>query len=156
MFSHQSRWRDHLNKMPFVPENMAAEKLMRTFMQQKKSVAVVVDEFGGTAGIVTLEDIMEEIFGEIEDEHDTQEFTAKLIGENEIIASGRAKVEDLNEEFELALPEDEAYDTIGGLILNQTGAFPKVNEEINIGNYKIQCIKMTSNRIERVKIVKNK
>ena len=153
MFDHRKTWREHLNTMPFVPENMPAEKLMRTFMQQKKSVAVVVDEFGGTAGIVTLEDIFEEIFGEIEDEHDTQEFTAKRINDKELIVSGRMEVEQLNAEFGLHLPEDESYDTVGGLILHETGAFPKVNEEITIGQYVLKCLKMAGTRIERVKIM---
>ncbi len=153
MFHHRKTWRDHINKMPFVPENMAAEKLMRTFMQQKKSVAVVVDEFGGTAGIVTLEDIFEEIFGEIEDEHDVQEFTAKQLNDNEIVVNGRMEVEELNEQFGLNLPEDEAYDTVAGLILNQTGSFPKVNEEIKIGEYRLKCLKTAGNRIERIKII---
>ena len=153
MFEHRKSWREHINKMPFVPENMAAEKLMRTFMQQKKSVAVVIDEFGGTAGIVTLEDIFEEIFGEIEDEHDTPEFTAKQIDEGEIVAAGRMEVEALNEEFDLQLPESDSYDTVAGLILNTTGAFPKINEEIRIGEYTLKCLKMSGNRIERVKIL---
>ncbi len=154
MFHHRKTWRDHINQMPFVPENMAAEKLMRTFMQQKKSVAVVVDEFGGTAGIVTLEDIFEEIFGEIEDEHDVQEFTAKQVSDNEIVANGRMEVEELNQQFGLELPVDDAYDTVAGLILNETGAFPKVNEEIKIGKYRLKCIKTAGNRIERIKIMK--
>lgn len=153
MFHHRKTWRDHINQMPFVPENMAAEKLMRTFMQQKKSVAVVVDEFGGTAGIVTLEDIFEEIFGEIEDEHDVHEFTAKRLNDKEIIVNGRMEVEELNEQFSLELPEDESYDTIAGLILNETGAFPKVNEEITVGKYRLKCLKTASNRIERIKII---
>lgn len=154
MFHHRKTWREHINKMPFVPENMAAEKLMRTFMQQKKSVAVVVDEFGGTAGIVTLEDIFEEIFGDIEDEHDVQEFTAKQVSDNEIVVNGRMEVEELNEQFALSLPEDESYDTIAGLILHQTGTFPKVNEEIQVGKYRLKCLKTAGNRIERIKIIK--
>lgn len=153
MFTHRSTWREHLNKIPFVPENMAAEKLMRTFMQQKKSIAVVVDEFGGTAGIVTLEDIFEEIFGEIEDEHDTQEFSAKKVSDNEIVVNGRAEVEELNERFSLSLPESESYDTIAGLILHKTGTFPKINEEIHIDRYTLKCLKMADNRIERIKII---
>ncbi len=154
MFHHRKTWREHINQIPFVPENMAAEKLMRTFMQQKKSVAVVVDEFGGTAGIVTLEDIFEEIFGEIEDEHDVQDFTAKQLNENEIVANGKMEVEELNQQFGLKLPEDDSYDTIAGLMLTKTGSFPKVNGEIRVGNYTLKCLKVASNRIERIKIIK--
>ncbi len=153
MFTHRDTWHEHLNKIPFVPENMAAEKLMRMFMQQKKSIAVVVDEFGGTAGIVTLEDIFEEIFGEIEDEHDTREFTAKQVADNEIVASGRIEVEELNQLFSLSLPESEAYDTIAGMMLHHTGTFPKINEEISIAGYTLKCLKIADNRIERVKII---
>lgn len=153
LFQHRTTWRDHINQMPFVPENMAAEKLMRTFMQQKKSVAVVIDEFGGTAGIVTLEDIFEEIFGEIEDEHDVQEFTAKRLNDKEIVVNGRMEVEELNEEFGLELPEDEAYDTVVGLIFNQTGTFLNVNEEVTIGKYRLKCLKTVDNKIERIKII---
>ena len=152
MFEHRHNWREHINPMPFVTENMAAQKVMRLFMQQKKSIAVVIDEFGGTAGIVTLEDIFEEIFGEIEDEHDQHEFTAKQISDREIIASARIEVETINEDFDLKLPTDDSYDTLGGLILNRTGAFPKTNEEITIAPYKIKCLKIANNRIERIKI----
>lgn len=152
MFEHRKKWHEHINKTPYVTENMAAQKLMRMFMQQKKSIAVVVDEFGGTAGIVTLEDIFEEIFGEIEDEHDTQEFTAKQLSDNEYIVSGRMEVEDINDRFSLHLPESEAYDTIGGLLLHRLGAFPKVNQIVNIEDYSIQCLKLKNNRIERIRI----
>ncbi len=153
MFEHQDTWHEHIKTMPFVPENMAAQKLMTTFMQQKRSIAVVVDEFGGTAGIVTLEDLMEEIVGEIEDEHDTQEYVAKRLGENELLVSARWEVEELNEKFGLHLPEGESYDTLAGLILEETGGFPKVNETLEVGGYKMKCLKIAENRIEMVKII---
>lgn len=152
MFEHQANWRKHINQMPFVPENMPAQKLMQSFMQQKKSIAVVVDEFGGTAGIVTLEDIIEEIFGEIEDEHDTQDYVAKQTADNEWILSGRLEVEEINHRFDMHLPEDEEYDTLAGLILTRTGSFPKINELIEVGDYKLKCLKIADNRIELVKI----
>ncbi|MCM1035138.1 MAG: hemolysin family protein [Paludibacter sp.] len=154
MFEHQSVWHEHINQMPLVPENMAAQKLMTTFMQQKKSIAVVVDEFGGTAGIVTLEDIMEEIFGEIQDEHDSEEYVAKQLNDSELLVSARWEVEELNHRFNLQLPEDESYDTLAGLILNQTGAFPKINEQFSAGGYKMKCLKIADNRIELVKITR--
>lgn len=153
MFEHQETWHEHIKTMPFVPENMAAQKLMTTFMQQKRSIAVVVDEFGGTAGIVTLEDLMEEIVGEIEDEHDTQEYVAKRLNENELLVSARWEVEELNEKFGLHLPESESYDTLAGLILEETGGFPKVNETIEAGGYNMKCLKIAENRIEMVKIM---
>lgn len=153
MFEHQDSWREHIKRMPFVPENMAAQKLMSTFMQQKQSIAVVIDEFGGTAGIVTLEDLMEEIVGEIEDEHDNQDYLAKQLNEHELIVSARWEVEELNKKFNLHLPEKEEYDTLAGLILNETGGFPKVNQTIQAGGYQMKCLKIADNRIETVKIL---
>lgn len=152
MFQHQQNWREHINQIPIVPENMAAQKLMKIFMKEKKSIAVVVDEFGGTAGIVTLEDIMEEIFGEIEDEHDTHDYIAEQTGENEYLFSGRLEISEINEKFHLNLPESDAYDTIAGFILYHHQHFPKLNEIIQIDNYNFKCIKATNNRIELVKM----
>ena len=152
MFEHQQNWREHINQIPIVPENMAAQKLMKIFMKEKKSIAVVVDEFGGTAGIVTLEDIMEEIFGEIEDEHDTHDYIAEQTGENEYLFSGRLEISEINEKFNLNLPESDAYDTIAGFILYHHQHFPKLNEIIQIDNYVFKCVKATNNRIELVKM----
>lgn len=156
LFQHQKDWRKQINQIPIVPENMAAQKLMKTFMSQKKSIAVVVDEFGGTAGIVTLEDIMEEIFGEIEDEHDIQEFTAEKTAENEYVFSGRLEVEAINSRFNLEIPESDQYETIAGLILHHHQHFPKLNEVIRIERFSIKCIKVTNNRIELVKMTVEK
>jgi len=153
MFEHQKDWKKQINQIPIVPENMAAQKLMKTFMQQKKSIAVVVDEFGGTAGIITLEDIMEEIFGEIEDEHDNKEHLAKKINDNEYLVSGRLEVKVANSKFNLDIPESDDYETIAGFILNHHQHFPKVNEVIRIDGFTIRCVKVTNNRIELVKIM---
>jgi len=152
MFQHQNEWKKYINQIPIVPENMAAQKLMKIFMQQKKSIAVVVDEFGGTAGIITLEDIMEEIFGEIEDEHDNRDYTAEKTGENEYLLSGRLEVKNANAKFNLNIPESEEYDTIAGFILNHHQHFPKLNEVLKIEGFSFKCIKVTNNRIELVKI----
>ena len=152
MFEHQNDWKKQINQIPIVPENMAAQKLMKTFMQQKKSIAVVVDEFGGTAGIITLEDIMEEIFGEIEDEHDTKDYLAKKINDNEYLVSGRLEVKSVNTKFDLEVPESDDYETIAGFVLFNHQHFPKVNEVIRIAGFTIRCVKVTNNRIELVKI----
>lgn len=152
MFQHQNEWKKYINQIPIVPENMAAQKLMKIFMQQKKSIAVVVDEFGGTAGIITLEDIMEEIFGEIEDEHDNRDYTAEKTGENEYLLSGRLEVKNANTKFNLNIPESEEYDTIAGFILNHHQHFPKLNEVLKIEGFSFKCVKVTNNRIELVKI----
>jgi len=152
MFEHQADWKKRINQIPIVPENMAAQKLMKVFMLQKKSIAVVVDEFGGTAGIVTLEDIMEEIFGEIEDEHDVRDYVAEQTGEHEFIFSGRLEVETINSRFNLNIPESDAYETIAGFILHNHQHFPKLNEIIRIEGFTIKCVKVTNNRIELVKV----
>lgn len=155
MFKHQKDWVKQIKTIPIVPENMAAQKLMRTFMQEKKSIAVVVDEFGGTAGIVTLEDIMEEIFGEIEDEHDIRDYTAEKTGENEYLFSGRLEVEEANEMFNVNIPVSENYTTIAGYILHEHQHFPKLNEIIQIDNFTFKFLKVTNNRIELVKMQVN-
>ena len=105
MFRSPKDWRDHVKEVPIVPETMAAHKLMKLFMQQKKTIAVVVDEFGGTSGIVSLEDLVEEIFGDIEDEHDNTSYICKQIGEHEYVLSARLEIEKANETFNLELPE---------------------------------------------------
>ena len=153
MFEHQKDWKKHINQIPIVPENMAAQKLMRMFMQQKKSIAVVVDEFGGTAGIITLEDIIEEIFGEIEDEHDNKDYTAEQINENEYLFSGRLEVKTANQKFNINIPESDDYETIAGFILHHHQHFPKLNEVIRIEGFTCKCIKVTNNRIELIKII---
>ncbi|NDP22626.1 MAG: HlyC/CorC family transporter [Paludibacter sp.] len=151
LFEHQLVWKKQINQIPIVPENMAAQKLMKIFMLQKKSIAVVVDEFGGTAGIITLEDIMEEIFGEIEDEHDNRGYVAEQTSENEYIFSGRLEVKSANNLFGLSITESDAYETIAGFILHNHQHFPKINEIIRIEKYTIKCVKVTNNRIELVK-----
>ena len=151
MFEHQNDWKKQINQIPIVPENMAAQKLMKIFMLQKKSIAVVVDEFGGTAGIITLEDIMEEIFGEIEDEHDNHDYIAQQTSENEYLFSGRLEVKTANTHFNLNIPESDAYETIAGFILHNHQHFPKLNEVIRINQYTVKCVKVTNNRIEMVK-----
>ncbi len=147
--------RSRIREVSIVPESMPANKLMESFMQQKKSIAVVVDEFGGTAGIVTLEDIMEEIFGEIEDEHDRSEYISKKIAENEFMLSARLEIDAVNEDFNLKLPESDEYETIAGFILNHSGSVPKVNDEVEIGHYCFKVINAIPTKIELVKLTLN-
>ena len=153
MFEHQNDWKKRINPIPIVPENMAAQKLMKLFMLQKKSIAVVVDEFGGTAGIITLEDIIEEIFGEIEDEHDIRGYVAEQTNENEYLLSGRLEVKAANTKFNMQIPESDAYETIAGFILHNHQHFPKLNEVIRIEGFTFKCVKVTNNRIELVKVI---
>lgn len=152
MFKPLTDWRKNIRSIPIVPETMSAHKMMKIFMQQKRTLAVVVDEFGGTSGIVSMEDLVEEIFGDIEDEHDTNSTVAKSIGENEYIFSGRLEIEKANEEFNLDLPESDEYQTIGGLILHEYQSFPQVHEIITIDKYQFKIIKVTNTKIELVKL----
>ncbi len=143
---------DLVRSISFVPETMLASKLMKMLMQQKRSLAVVVDEFGGTSGLVSLEDVMEEITGEIEDEHDNHKYVAKQIGDREYIISARLEIEKVNELFGLSLPESDEYMTLGGLILHEYQSFPKLNEIIQIGNFEFKIIKNTATKIELVRL----
>ena len=141
-----------IRTLPFVPETMAARKLMHIFLQQKKSLGIVVDEFGGTSGLVSLEDIVEEIFGDIEDEHDTQNYIAKQLPEGDYLLSARLETAKANEMFDLDLPESDEYMTIGGLILHEYQSFPKLNEVVIIGKFQFKIIKNTMTKIELVRL----
>ena len=152
MFRKPANWIDDLRTLPFVPETMAAHKMMKIFMQQKKSIAVVVDEFGGTSGIVSLEDIVEEIFGEIEDEHDNVNYVAKKTGDNEYLLSARLEIDKVNEMFDIDLPESDEYMTVGGLILHYYQSFPKLNEIVTFDKFQFKIIKNTMTKIELVKL----
>lgn len=156
MFRNRDNWRQCVCKMPFVPETMAAQKLMHIFLQQKKSLGVVIDEFGGTSGIVSLEDIVEEIFGDIEDEHDSTKYIATQVGDNEYMLSARLEIDKVNDLFDLDLPESDDYMTVGGYILHEYQSFPKLNEVITIGRYEFRIIKSTMTKIELVKLKVNR
>ncbi len=152
MFRTPEDWRDNVKEVPIVPETMSAHKLMKLFMLQKKTIAVVVDEFGGTSGIVSLEDLVEEIFGDIEDEHDNTSYICKEINAGEYVLSARLEIEKVNETFGLDLPESDDYLTVGGLILNQYQSFPKLHELIRVGKYQFKIIKVTATKIELVRL----
>lgn len=155
LFRINESWQQHICKMPIVPETLSAQKLMQTLMQQKKSLALVVDEFGGTSGIVSLEDLLEEIIGEIEDEHDNTSLEARKLENNEYMLSCRLEVSHINEMFDLDIPESDEYQTLGGYILAHHKSFPQLNETITIENYQIQIIKKRSMKIELVKLKVN-
>ena len=152
LFKHFTKIAKHIQQMPFVPETMAARKLMHIFLQQKKSLAVVVDEFGGTSGIVSLEDIVEEITGDIEDEHDNQKYVAKQLADGDYMLSARLEIEKVNELFGLELPESDDYMTVGGLILHEYQSFPKLNEVVQIGRFQFKIVKNTMTKIELVRL----
>ena len=121
-------------------------------MQQKKTLAVVVDEFGGTSGIVALEDLVEEILGEIEDEHDTSNHIAKKLNDEEYVFTARLEIEKINEMFDLELPESDDYLTLGGLILHHYQSFPKLHEVVKIDRFQFKIIKMSATKIELVRL----
>lgn len=153
LFRHKKDWRDHIQTVPFVPETLAAQKLMKQLMARKKSLAVVVDEFGGTSGIVSLEDIIEEILGEIEDEHDVPNLIAKKTDDGWLL-SGRMEISHVNQMFGLDIPESDEYMTVGGLILSKAKGFPKVNEKVNVGDYCFRVLKKGETKIELVELTK--
>ena len=150
-----THWTDYILEVAFVPETMPAQKLLKTFIQHKRSLAIVVDEFGGTSGIVALEDLVEEIFGEIEDEHDNNHYTANDLGNGEYLLSARMEIEQVNEKFGLELPESDQYLTIGGLILHHYQSFPKLNEMVKVGRFDFKIIQKTTTKIVLVRLKVN-
>jgi CBS domain containing-hemolysin-like protein len=136
----------------YIPETVQANKLLKKFIQERKSVAVVVNEFGGISGMLTIEDIMEEIFGEIDDEHDVDEFIEKHPEEGQYIFSGRLELDYLNEKYNLGLPESEEYDTLAGYIIYQYQNIPKLNDKIIVGQYEFRILKVSRTRIDLVQL----
>ncbi|MGX8689301.1 MAG: hemolysin family protein [Bacteroidaceae bacterium] len=155
LFRHKNDWKEHIQTVPFVPETLAAQKLMKQLMARKKSLAVVIDEFGGTSGIVSLEDIIEEILGDIQDEHDVTNLIAKKTDDG-FLLSGRMEIDKVNSMFSLSIPESDEYMTVGGLILNKAKGFPKVNEKIIVGDYSFRILKRGDTKIELVELTLNK
>ena len=144
-----------IRPMIYVPETMLASKMMHILLSQKKSLGVVVDEFGGTSGLISLEDIVEEIFGDIEDEHDSTNYVAKRLDNGEYLLSARLEIEKVNELFDIDLPESDDYMTVGGLILHAYQSFPKLNEVVTIGRFEFKIIKNTATKIEIVRLKVN-
>jgi len=141
-----------IRKLAIVPETMTANKLLKLFVEEKKNIALVVDEFGGTSGMVTIEDVLEEIVGDIEDEHDTNELIEKVTPANEYILSGRLEIDYLNEKYQFSLPEEDDYETLAGMILFFHGSIPGNNEVMRIKNLIIKVLKATSTRIELISL----
>ncbi len=154
MFKRPRQWQQKIIPIPFVPETMAAPKVLRMLMEQKKSIAAVIDEFGGTAGVITMEDLFEEIIGDIEDEHDHLQLIQRKVGDHEWELSGRLEISKLNEELDLNLPESEEYLTLAGLVLHQLQTFPKEGEEINLDEEHIRMVvlKSSATKIELIKL----
>ena len=152
LFNHPQNIESCLRKVSFVPETMEASKLLAKLLREHKSTALVVDEFGGIAGMITTEDILEEIFGEIEDEHDTPNVISKMVKENHFILSGRLGVEEINETYNTNLQEDNSYETLAGYLLYHHPNFPKTNTILLIGKYEFKILRCSKTRIELVEM----
>ena len=148
-------WKDQIKPVIIAPETMLAKKMMQNLLKEKKSMAIVVDEFGGTAGMVTLEDLVEEIFGDIEDEHDRRKLVARKTGDHSYEFSGRMEIERINEMFDLDLPESDDYQTIAGYIVNRIEMIPNQGEEHIIDNYTIRINKKNGARLELISLTVN-
>lgn len=141
-----------LKPIEFVPETMLTKDILDLLIKKRKSIAVVLDEYGGTAGLITLEDIVEELFGEIEDEHDVDELTEMQIDDSTYKFSARFEVDYINEVYKLSLPEDENYETLGGLIVNYTEEIPQINEVVQIQNYQFTILEVSNTKIDMVSL----
>ena len=155
MFNNPADWTTKVASISFYPDSMLAKNLMSELLQQRKTIAVVVDEFGGTSGIITMEDLVEEIFGEIEDEYDVNTNIAKKVDENEYIISGRMEIDQLNDLFDFNLPQDDDYTTVAGFILHHIQRFPKTYETIDIDIFTFKILKVTQRKIEVTKLIVN-
>ncbi len=152
LFVPDTDWTKLIKPVVFAPETLLANKMMRRLLSEKRSMAIVVDEFGGTSGLVTLEDLVEEIFGDIRDEHDTQGLTANEIAPGVFEFSGRMEVRDLRDIYRLDIPEDDEYQTLAGYILFNTGTLPETGEQLIIGNYSFTIMERTATRLELIKV----
>ena len=152
LFVTEVDWKTRLKPVVFAPETLLARKMMQQLMDEKRSMAIVIDEFGGTSGMVTLEDLVEEIFGEIEDEHDRNRLTARQLSDTSYEFSGRMEIEEINERFHLDIPESDDYQTIAGYLLNENEAIPNVGEVFDLPPYRFTVERKTAARIELIRI----
>ncbi len=150
MFKKPKSLRSILMSVEFIPESMMINEVLNVLTKKKKSIAVVLDEYGGTSGIMTVEDIVEELFGEIEDEHDTVRLIENKINEREFEFSARLEVDYLNETYNFELPEDESYETLGGLIVNYSENIPVQGKIIEVGNYQFKILRASLSKIEEI------
>jgi putative hemolysin len=152
MFKKPATIQEIILPIPTVPESMNATDLMNKFTKERKSIAWVIDEFGGTAGIVTMEDLLEEIFGDIKDEYDTEEFVDKQLASNEFIFSGRLELDYINEKYKLHFADSEETETLSGYIIQHHEEIPKQKDRVIIGNYQFDILNVSDTRIETVKV----
>ncbi len=152
LFSNPESIREILVDIPIVPETMSAKKLFDLLLKQNRSIALVVDEYGGTSGIVTIEDILEEIFGEIEDEFDNEDLIEEQLEDGSFIFSGRVEIDYINDKYGLELPVSDEYETLAGLVLSKLERLPEPGEKIQVNNYLIEILEVKPPRIEKLKI----
>lgn len=152
LFDPAVDWTTRIKPVLFAPDSLLANKMMRRLLQQKKSLAVVVDEFGGTAGIISLEDLVEEIFGDIQDEHDKEKLTAREVAEGVYEFSGRCEIAAINEDFHLDIPESDDYQTLAGYILDSTGTIPAQGETVMLGAYRLDILRTSATRLELIRL----
>ena len=154
LFDPSTNWRQKIKPVVFAPETLLANKMMKRLLAEKRSIAVVVDEFGGMAGLVTLEDLVEEIFGDIQDEHDKSRLVMRAVDENTYEFSGRCEITAINEKFDLDLPESEDYQTLAGYILNATGSIPAEGDDVLLDQYSFRILKKSANRLLLLRVTK--
>lgn len=152
LFKKPKNIKSVLRPVEFVPETMLVRDIMNTLTKKRKSIAVVIDEYGGTSGLLTVEDIVEELFGEIEDEHDIDEMIEEQINEYTFKLSARLEVDYLNETYKLNLPESEAYETLGGLIVHKTEGIPEINDRVTIGHFQFTILEASSSKIDVIEL----
>lgn len=152
LFDPAVDWKDRIKPVLYAPENLLADKMMRRLLQQRRSLAVVVDEFGGTAGLISLEDLVEEIFGDIQDEHDRSRLTARQTAPGIYEFSGRCEIALINEQFGLDLPEEDDYQTLAGYILHSTGQIPAQGDTVMLGDLRFDILRQTASRLELIRV----
>lgn len=152
LFKKPERIKSILLPVSIIPETIAANKILEELIKKNRSIALVVDEYGGTAGMVTMEDVIEEIFGEIQDEHDLKDISNRQVSDKEFELNGRAEIDFLNEEFRLNLPESEEYETLGGYIISQIQDIPGKGDVIRMGNFVVTVEEVSNTKIEMVRL----
>ena len=154
LFHPEADWKERLKEVVFAPETLLANTMMRRLLAEKRSIAIIVDEFGGTAGMVTLEDLVEEIFGDIQDEHDNMQLTEREVAPGIYEFSGRSEIAHLNETFHLDIPEDDEYQTLAGYILSKTGSIPERGATVMLDDFKLEILEKSANRLELIRLTK--
>ena len=152
LFKPDVNWKDQVKPVIFAPETMLAKKLMQNLLKERRSMAIVIDEFGGTSGLVTLEDLVEEIFGDIKDEHDRSSIIDRKLNDNTYEFSGRMEISEINDKYHLDLPESDDYQTIAGLLLDRLEAIPNEGDKVDVGNLSLTVLKKSAARVELVRL----